>query len=69
MSAEVARLDAAQAKADAVAASVGEMPEAGPLLRVAISDAETGQRLATCFVNFQVGPAPLRLVREGGGVR
>jgi hypothetical protein len=61
---DLARLDAARAKADAVAASVGEGPEAGPLLRVAISDAETGQRLATCFVNFEAGATPPRLGEE-----
>ncbi|CAM5602685.1 hypothetical protein [Streptomyces coeruleorubidus] len=69
MSADLARLTAAQAKADAVVRQVGELPGAGPLLRVSVTDVETGQRLATCFVNYEPEPTPLRLVREGGGDR
>lgn len=65
MTADLARHVAAQAKADGIASKVGETPEAGPLLRVAVTDVETGQRLATCFVNVPVGDtAPLRLVGE-----
>jgi hypothetical protein len=69
VSAEVARLSAAQAKADAVAASVGNWDGVGPRLLVPIIDPETNTRLATCFVNYSVDGAdrpPLRLVREGG---
>ena len=61
MNADLARLAAAQAKADELIASVAETPD-GPLLRVAVTDVESGQRLATCFVTYQVDGAPLRLV-------
>lgn len=62
MNADLARLKAAQAKADAVRASLAEAPD-GPHLLVAVTDPETGQRLATCFVNYQTGDVPrLRLV-------
>jgi hypothetical protein len=61
--AELDRLKAAQAKAAAVVKVVGESPGSGPLLRVAVTDAVTGQRMATCFVNYQVDGVPqLRLV-------
>jgi hypothetical protein len=64
VTADVARLTAAQAKADAVIRAVAEAP-AGLLLRVAVTDVETGQRIATCFVTYQVDGAPsLRLVGE-----
>lgn len=62
MTAELARLAAAQEKADAVICAVAETVEAGPLLRIAVTDAETGQRLATGFVNYQVDGPQLRLV-------
>ncbi|MFD9276877.1 hypothetical protein ACFWD7_06240 [Streptomyces mirabilis] len=62
MAPDLARHVAAQAKADEVVASLAGTPDGGPLLRVAVTDAETGQRLATCFVNYQVDGAPLRLV-------
>jgi predicted transcriptional regulator len=62
VTADLARLTAAQAKADEVVAAIAETPDGGPLLRVAVTDAETGQRLATCFVTYQVDGAPLRLV-------
>jgi hypothetical protein len=66
VSAEAARLVAAQAKADAVIAAVAEVPEVGPLLRVSVTDVATGQRLATGFVNCEASEGPaLRLV--GGG--
>lgn len=61
MTADLARLTAAQAKADEVRAAIAETPD-GPMLRVAVTDVETGQRLATCFVTYQVNGAPLRLV-------
>ena len=64
MTAEVSPADAAQAKADAVAALVGELPGPGQLLRVSVTDVETGQRLATCFVNYELGPMRLRLVED-----
>ncbi|GHD70316.1 hypothetical protein GCM10010317_077380 [Streptomyces mirabilis] len=61
MTPDLARLTAAQAKADELIASVAETPD-GPLLRVAVTDVATGQRLATGFVTYQVAGAPLRLV-------
>lgn len=69
MSAEVARLDAMQAKADAVAALVGDWDGVGPRLLVGITDPETNTRLATAFVGYAASPTLLRLVREGGGDR
>jgi hypothetical protein len=57
------RLRAAQAKADEVAATIGEASD-GPLLRVSVTDVATGQRLATCFVTYSVdGAAPVRRLR------
>lgn len=61
MSAELERLKAAQAKADQVIRSVAETPDGDHLLRVAVTDVATGQRLATGFVNVDDGPL-LRLV-------
>lgn len=58
MSAERARLTAAQAKADAVIRAVAEAPE-GRLLRVAVTDVETNTRLATCFVTYEADHAPI----------
>jgi hypothetical protein len=61
MTADLARLTAAQAKADELVAAIAETPD-GPMLRVAVTDVETGQRLATGFVTYQVDGAPqLRL--------
>jgi hypothetical protein len=61
--AEMDRHKAAQAKADEVIRAIAELPGAGPLLRVAVTDAITGQRLATGFVAYQVDGVPhLRLV-------
>jgi hypothetical protein len=61
--AELDRHAAAQAKADEVIRAVAETAGAGPLLRVAVTDALTGQRLATGFVTYQVDGVPhLRLV-------
>lgn len=56
MTPEVARLLAAQAKADEVVASVATAPE-GRLLRVSVTDVETNQRLATGFVSYELAPA------------
>ena len=58
MTPDLARLTAAQAKADELIATIAEAPDGGPLLRVAVTDAETGQRLATGFVTYQVDGAP-----------
>lgn len=54
MNAEVSRLAAAQAKADALRALVGDWDGVGPRLRVAVTDPETNIRLATCFVGYSV---------------
>lgn len=62
VTADLARLTAAQAKADELVRTVADTPDGGPLLRVAVTDIETGQRMATCFVTYQVDGAPLRLV-------
>ncbi|MCX5253595.1 hypothetical protein OOK27_05330 [Streptomyces canus] len=64
MTSDLARLMAAQAKADEIARTVGESPEPGRHLRVAITDPETEQRLATCFVNVEIDAPMLRLVGE-----
>jgi hypothetical protein len=61
LSADLARLAAAQAKADEIVRMVGEMPD-GLLLRVAVTDVETNTRLATCFVTYQADSSVLRLV-------
>jgi predicted homoserine dehydrogenase-like protein len=63
VTADLARLAAAQAKADEVIGSVAETPDGGQLLRIAVTDVATGQRLATGFVTYQVdGDRQLRLV-------
>ncbi|MFG2352609.1 hypothetical protein [Streptomyces sp. NPDC048521] len=54
MADEIERLTAAQVKADEVIRAVGETPDGGRLLRVAVTDTETEQRLATGFVNYRV---------------
>ena len=64
MSAELSRLDAAQAKADAIRALVGDWDGVGPRLLVPIIDPETNTRLATAFVGYSAATAPLRLVGE-----
>ena len=64
MTADLARHMAAQAKADRIVATVGESPDGVLLLRVAVTDDATGQRLATCFVNYQPDTPVLRLVGE-----
>lgn len=61
VSPDLDRLAAAQAKADEVVRSVAEAPE-GLLLRVSVTDQETGNRLATGFVSYQVDGPQLRLV-------
>lgn len=53
MTAELSRLVAAQAKADEVVRSVADTPDGGLLLRIAVTDVETGQRLATGFVTYE----------------
>lgn len=63
MNADLARLTAAQAAADAVVRTVGDIPDGSPMLLVAVTDPETSTRLATCFVTYQTGDVPrLRLV-------
>jgi hypothetical protein len=62
VSAETDRLAAAQAKADEVIRAVAEPVDSGRLLRVAVTDVETGQRLATGFVGYQTDSSHLRLV-------
>jgi hypothetical protein len=62
VSADLDRLSAAQAKADEVAARIAEAPEPGRHLRVAVTDPETGQRLATFFVNYLADGPRLRVV-------
>jgi hypothetical protein len=63
VSAEVARLVAAQAKADATVRLVADHDGAGLRLMVAVIDPATNTRLATGFVTYETGPVPgLRLV-------
>ncbi|MFG3476447.1 hypothetical protein ACGF3K_14445 [Streptomyces sp. NPDC047980] len=64
MTADLARLRAAQAKADEIIRTVCESPDGPLLLRVSVTDPATGQRLATGFANYTTDqPAtPLRLV-------
>ena len=64
MTADLARLLAAQEMADRIVAAIGESPDGVLLLRVAVTDDATGQRLATCFVNVEVDAPVLRLVGE-----
>ena len=64
MSAEVARQSAMQAKADAVAALVGDWDGVGPRLLVAITDPETNTRVANAFAGYVVAAPVLRLVEE-----
>lgn len=62
MTAELARLTAAQAKADEIIRAVAETLDGPLLLRVSVTDAATGQRLATGFVNYTTDqPAAPRL--------
>ncbi|MFG3585083.1 hypothetical protein [Streptomyces sp. NPDC047990] len=63
MTADLARLRAAQAKADAVVRAVADTPDGGPMLFVAVVDPETNTRLANCFVSYRPDDLPrLRLV-------
>jgi hypothetical protein len=62
VSAETERLTAAQAKADRVIRAVAEPVDSDRLLRVAVTDVETGQRLATGFVTYETVGSHLRLV-------
>jgi hypothetical protein len=62
VTAETERLTAAQAKADQVIRAVAEPVDSGRLLRIAVTDVETGQRLATGFVGYSVTGSYLRLV-------
>ena len=52
MTADLARHRAAQARADELIRAVAEAPD-GLLLRVSVTDVETGQRLATGFVTYE----------------
>jgi hypothetical protein len=61
VTADLERLTAAQTKAYELVAAIAEAPEPGRHLRVAITDPETEQRLATCFVNYETARS-LRLV-------
>lgn len=61
MTAEQARQAAAQARADEVVRAVADVPDGGPMLRVSVTDPETGQRLATGFVTVRATPG-LRLI-------
>ncbi|MFD6490300.1 hypothetical protein [Streptomyces sp. NPDC060188] len=54
-------MKAAQAKANAVAASLAEAPD-GPYLVVAVTDPVTGNRLRTFFVTYEVPVPQLHLV-------
>jgi hypothetical protein len=62
MARETERQAAAQAKADEVVRSVADTPEGSPMLLIAVVDQETGNRLATGFVSYQVDGPQLRLV-------
>ncbi|MEU5247310.1 hypothetical protein AB0G81_24970 [Streptomyces asoensis] len=59
MSAELARLTAAQSKADEVIRAVGTPVDGRPMLRIAVTDPETDTRLATGFVSYEVEVAPV----------
>ncbi|MEV7034587.1 hypothetical protein AB0N99_30700 [Streptomyces sp. NPDC093272] len=61
MSADLDRLTAAQAAADAVIAGL-PVHDGGPLLQVAVTDMETRTRLATGFVTYETPKPRLRLV-------
>jgi hypothetical protein len=54
------RLAAAQAKADKVIAAMATPIDGRPMLRIAVTDPETGNRLATGFVAYDA--AHLRLI-------
>ena len=63
MSADLARLEAAQSKADEVIRTLGEPIDGRPMLRIAVTDPETNTRLATGFVSYEITDrASLRLV-------
>ena len=61
MSADPRRV-AAQAAADAIIAEVAAPIDGRPMLRIAVTDPVTNNRLATGFVPYDV--AHLRLVKE-----
>ncbi|MEU9436575.1 hypothetical protein [Streptomyces sp. NPDC048252] len=62
MTADLARLTAAQTTADAIIATVATPIDGRPMLRIAVTDPETNTRLATGFVAYD---APgLRLLGE-----
>ncbi|MER5584088.1 hypothetical protein ABT090_20950 [Streptomyces asoensis] len=54
MSADLARLAAAQEAADQVIAAVATPVDGRPMLRIAVTDPETNTRLATGFVAYDV---------------
>lgn len=56
MTADLDWLRAVQATADDVVRTVGESPDGRPMLQVSVTDPETGQRLATCFVAVRTTP-------------
>jgi len=63
VSADLARLEAAQSKADEVIRTLGEPIDGRPMLRIAVTDPETNTRLATGFVSYEITDrASLRLV-------
>jgi hypothetical protein len=67
VTAEQARLAAAQAKADAIRAQVGDWAGVGPRLLIAVIDPDTNTRLATCFAGYHAvdtATTPLRLVED-----
>lgn len=62
MTADLAGLTAAHAKADEIRAQVGDWDGVGPRLLVAVIDPDTNTRLATTFAGYSTVPAPLRIV-------
>lgn len=61
---DLARMAAAQQKADEVIARVAEPVDGERLLTVSVSDPATGQRLATGFVNYGELRRKLHLVNQ-----
>ncbi|MFJ8594844.1 hypothetical protein [Streptomyces sp. NPDC093598] len=65
MSAELARLDAAQKKADAIASQVADHDGSdAPRLLVAVIDPVTNTRLVTAFAGYEIDRPSLRLVKD-----
>ena len=64
MTPELARHMAAREKADQVIAAVAEAPDGGLLLRVSVTDVDSGEVLATCFVNYQPNGTRLQIVED-----